>query len=72
MQGDWDRRERSTGVSFRREEIKNGQRTGPCGGTGPGGSPTLPSHPIYAYVYGPRVGLQPFSLSCHFAMPSRL
>ena len=51
MQGDWDRRERSAGLSFRRAETKNRQRAGPRGGAGPGASPTLlyNSHPIYAY-----------------------
>jgi len=67
MQGDWDRRERSTGVSFRRAETKNRQRAGPRRGTGPGAFPTslYISHPIYAhfrvYASGIRVGHWPFS-----------
>ena len=60
MQGDWDRRERSAGVSFGRAEIKNGQRAGPRGGTGPGASPTslYISHPIYAYFHAYAYGLR--------------
>ena len=76
MQGDWDRRERSASLSFRRAEAKNRQRAGPRGGAGSGASPTSPyiSHSIYAYfrahVYVLRVGLGAMLVSCDdVAMP---
>jgi hypothetical protein len=66
-QGDWDRRERCTGVSLRRTEVKNGQCTGSRGGTRPGASSNsaMLSHPYLCIIpycaYGLRVRLSSFS-----------